>query len=560
MLRGNLGTATLYDAATLLEALASNGKPFPPDVQNANRLVVPAGESPARGWFLCRLADIQQLDKFDVNLPQNLHLEYADDSGKVIDSLDLYNLVVTKEPINCTPGYLPRDTNSVYLVEVSDQRWLLDNPGFSHAIYDKQYNVRAPAYVGAKSTDTTTNQDPARYYYNTLNAAKLNKDTPPYPTPWTWSDMVKDLWNLIALLIGAFPGLPAHVPGDTLLPEGFVFQGISAWKAVNMVLARLGCMVKCDLTQLAGKQYTIVRVGDPDVDATATINTAITAGRKIHDGEFWPVVQGRLPANVRVLYHTLQQAGMERTVPNDKTQWQAGNKAKTDTPGDDTTGSVYAVDQPSPLTGSATNIFHPIWDDLPAIYAWDKDAKDVNNNPTPQWKLTNKADLENRSKVRTADYYRLQASIGGTRLWLQFSGLVKIAAGSTLKGVAWVGNARGVYTEVVCHPFLALKVEGNGAWGTVDTLEDSSRLHAPNFRPTWPVYPEKVQILKLVHGTPNADGTYDAQVMYSDGNGGYTPGGVIQKVWAKCLNTATNFADGTLVEARLMDWWEEPTS
>ena len=42
--------------------------------------------------------------------------------------------------------------------------------------------------------------------------------------------MAQDLWELMSPQLGRYPGLPNGVPPRYyILPEGFVYQGVSAW-------------------------------------------------------------------------------------------------------------------------------------------------------------------------------------------------------------------------------------------------------------------------------------------------------------------------------------------
>src|SRR5579862_3930679 len=147
MFRGSLDDLPLYDVAAALEAIAQNDIPVPDEVANATRLVVPAGPMPARGWVLMLLSDLQQLGLNDTH---QLHFEFEWEDGSK-EALDFYSLVLTREPVCVTPSYrAPSDPDSLYLLELSDMRWQVDNPYFCQVL-NAQYNVRAPAYVGAEA-------------------------------------------------------------------------------------------------------------------------------------------------------------------------------------------------------------------------------------------------------------------------------------------------------------------------------------------------------------------------------------------------------------------------
>jgi hypothetical protein len=492
MFRGTLDGQPLRDVTDALEAIGDNDKPTPQEVSSANRLMVPAGPMPARGWVLMMAKDLLQLDLDDLH---DLHFEYDAENGSPLQTMDFYNLPITREPICLTPSnMLANDPNSLYLIELSDSRFLVDNPYFCQSI-NAQYNVRAPAYVGAEQYTKGAAQTPLPiecYYVQTLD-----NSNPDDPVTWTWKTMLNDIWDTMKDQLGPFPSF--SVNSKYGIPENWSFIGVSAWKSLNQVLTKLGYMVRPDLTQEAS-QYKFVQVGASDTDLDDTLSQAVTNNRLIHDGLFQSSRRAQWPQNVTVFFHRLEQAGGERTTTNDDTQWSAGQ--------DPSGRPAYSIDIAGPdLTNTEPNIFHPIWDDLPAIF-------DADNN------LLNESDLQTRAKLRAADYYRLQTDPGGTRKWQRFRGLLDIAPGSTLKGVTWIGGAqdgpdKGIFTEIVRHPFLYLKAGNTGAWE--ECFDESVKLHAPNLRPTWPNYPEKTQVLRVGNG-PNPEGLLDCMVQVPSGD------------------------------------------
>jgi hypothetical protein len=519
MFRGDLDGFPIQDVTLAARGLDAENKPAPAELQNATRIMVPAGPMPARAVVLMLRSDVTAAG-FNINAQHTLHLEFdwSDVAGSAsddtLDSLDFNNLVVTREPIALTPSYVADAADSLMLVELADMRWMCHNQYFHQSI-DAQYNVRAPAYVGAEQFNadagTAITPLPADCYYR----QSLDLTDPTKPVTWTWATMLQDMWENHLTILGDFPGLPDEITDDKYgTPEGYVFLGVSAWLAINDVLTRLGCMIAPDLSETdVGSQYAIVQIGHPDTGLDDALAAAAGDGRKFHDAEPPAVVMGMWPANVRVHFHRLQQAGGEATTTNDDAQWQAGPSDPVQV-GDDpdpakSSGrSVYTVDVPGPdQTNTLADVYHPIWDDLPAIF-------DGNDN------CLNAADLDARAQLRVDDYYRLFQGKGGTRLWQRYSGLLEIAPGSTLKGVAWVAGMagtpdEGVFTEIVRHPFLFYATGAGGGAGErprwVERFEESGRLHSPRFRPTWPVYPEKFQILAVHHG-PSPAGMYNCTV------------------------------------------------
>lgn len=406
----------------------------------ANSLAMPLHET-SRAWILVGTTDLAS-----ITLTNRMTLTFASDSPVAVTKA-WKNLVLAREPQVVIPSFVLGDALGATLVELADTRWLCDNQNYCIPI-NAQYNVSAPAYRGALAPDC--------YYSASLNSGDV----------WTWDEMAGAIWGVMATQLGSYPGLPFSPDG---WPEGWVFQGISAWDALREVLLRLGCAITADLS-LSANQFKIVQVGAADTAAAAVISAAESANRKVHDGEFRPLARLQ-PAGVRVFFNRQEQYyGSEKTIANDSTQWQ--------------TNSVYTVDVAGP-SGGEPGIYHPIRDDLPAIYA-------------PDGTLTNTSLLATRAAERAADYFRMKGTNGGDRQWKRYSGLLDMTTGSTLKGVRWVADNRGCWTEIVRHSQAMLGVDDNGEW--IEAPESSIRLHAPDFRLTHPIYPGKEAVVAPTDG------------------------------------------------------------
>lgn len=61
-------------------------------------------------------------------------------------------------------------------------------------------------------------------------------------TPWTWIEVIQQLWALLPAEAGFCPSFAFS--GST--PENLVFDGMSAWDAINQVLTAIGCAVCLD--------------------------------------------------------------------------------------------------------------------------------------------------------------------------------------------------------------------------------------------------------------------------------------------------------------------------
>jgi hypothetical protein len=450
MFRATFGGKTVQSSIRVQEQLAAQGLPIPPELGRCNSFWNPLGAAAGRGWVLLLRDD---LDALDLNALHTLEFEHErQDGGK--EQITFSSLVVASEPRNLTPSFTSEDSQSLYLVEVADVRHLLDNEHFVFPI-NKQYNVRAYAYLGAGGA--------TEYLVSSLNAGSA----------WTWETMIQDVWNLMSARLGSNPTLP-FTPHGT--PEGFIFQGGSAWKALNTILARIGCAFKS-----ADGVFSIVQLGATDADTASLLEE--WHDLRLHDEERIPIIRGTIPYGVRVFFHRQEQyPGLEQTTPRTSVNWQ--------------TASAYSVDIVGPDSASAEpGTYHPIWDDLPAIY--DKDNA-----------LTNSATLDARAQERSDDYFR---QLREDELFRVYSGFMPVLPGSTVKGVVHSEGDGGAVTQVARSAWGYLTPSLNG-W-------TSSRLHAPDLSPSWPAAQAQLsKVIEIANGTPSS-GRYDSTVEIRDSAG-----------------------------------------
>lgn len=488
MFTGSLsdGTTTiaLFDPLTEWENVAAHGTPLASPLSNptdlplhlANSFAVPLNDT-GRGWVLCLRSDLDALD-----LNARMSLAFVSDSP-VETTLTWKNLVVAREPQVVCPAHTADDPDGVCLVELADARHLCNHS------CNKQYNVPAHSYRGATTV--------TGYLVSSLNAGSF----------WTWSTMAGDLWALMSTQLGTFPGLP-WTPDGT--PEGWIFHGATAMDALKCVLLRIGCAIKADLTQAAGSQFTITRIGVADTTLDDALTAADDADRNIHDAEFQSITLGDTPYGVRVHFHRQDKYGsVEQATRRDAKNWQSL--------------SVYTVDIVGPDSATAeAGVYFPIWDDLQAIY-------------NPDETLSNGAALTTRAQERSDDFYRMLRSPGGNRLWKRYSGLLAIVPGSTLKGAAWRQHGDGCYTEIVNHAELAC-VANDGQF-----TKHSTKLQPPSFRPSFPIWPGRAHIIEIANGTPSGI-YYDATITIRDN---ISPTWITQEsVYAVDLRGATALTAG----------------
>jgi len=487
----------------LIEAdnLARLGLPAPPDFAIANSVTNPLGPRQARALFVMMRRD---LDAFEQNSLHTVTLIEHDEKGNERAKRVLNNLVFINA--RClTPGKLA-DPDASYLAEFADTRWLCQNPHLGVTI-DKQYNVPAPDWW----TGTPV------YYADTTNGG----------VPWSWQGMVQDVWVMMGAQLGAAPSLPVSPSG---VPTSFKFPGMSAWVALNQLLYRVGCAIAWDPTK-ASNQYSIVQVGASDSTTEAAIDALSlpTAGKKIHDEEFIESNRGRLPAGYRVCFHAIHQDyGTERTTPKNSDQFS--------------TNQVYTIDIPGAFASSTdSNLYAPIWDDLPAIV----DAGGA---------IVNASALSTRANERATDADRMM-NTGGSRFYRTFTGLHLFIPGSTLKGVCWRQDLQGIrdpahpggwVTEIVRHPYRFLR--GMNEQGWVEEDPGSVHLQPPDLSPTYPLYPQLFQTIIRNNGSPTGD-LFDSSVQILDPQADSWI--TLETVWAKDANAHTELVQGTRFAGRL---------
>ena len=233
-------------------------------------------------------------------------------------------------------------------------------------------------------------------------------------SPMSWEDMVRCIWDQVGSL-GAFPGLPYAPHG---VPYNFKFIGISAYLALNHVLARL-----CLALSKSGTGYTLVRIGStgPGGDASALLTRWVN--RRMDDGDPRSFTHAATAANLKVLFH--------------KRDWSYGYGDDTHTTIDQwSMRPAYEIDLETGIIGAEGTIC--VWDDLPAKY--DQSGG-----------LVNLPDLEARAAERLACWVQRQ-SVGGEQFHVWYSGLCNGDWIDQQEGVTAVHTydwGNGIKTEVI---------------------------------------------------------------------------------------------------------------
>lgn len=350
-------------------------------LERANSFYCPAGRWPCRGWILLSRDDYNKLDKYSTELQLNIgETRSADNVG----TLKLLSIVHAQ----CVTRGLSTDKNALYLVEITDGRGILHNKWFQFPT-TTMYNIRAPAY-------------PQTFQPNSMNTGISPTTT------WTWTTMVKDLWDQMGEFLGAFTGLPV---APASLPEGFWFPGVPAWTALCDVLDHLGMTVKCDLTSAI--PYSIVLKWATDAAFTTKQTKYLT---NIEDDLEWiDTGAGRVPKTVKVLFRRRNSIyGTEETVTyrNDVMAQQWDMK------------SYYTISVDAPTAYVNAVGTHFIWSDFTVRYTDSSDLLD--------------ADITVARAIaaeRVARYFDMIEASGS--MLKTYGGALPFTTGSQVDGVCW---------------------------------------------------------------------------------------------------------------------------
>jgi hypothetical protein len=120
----------LYDAGTLISALARVGKPNVPGLERATSFTNQLGDEPAKAYVITLR---RHLDAIDLDAIQTLSLAFTNPLTGINQARTIRCLVVSSELLCLTPFHVPRDLNVAYLLTLADCRWRISNEFFAHA-------------------------------------------------------------------------------------------------------------------------------------------------------------------------------------------------------------------------------------------------------------------------------------------------------------------------------------------------------------------------------------------------------------------------------------------
>ena len=445
-------------------------------LQKAGKIIWPRGAEPGRAWVLMRRADVESVG---VNSEQTLRVEYND------NGLSFVGLTVSRSP-QCVLYAGNSHPDSVYLVELSDRRHMLLNPFFGSYI-DRQYNVWAPD--GPYPISGTEPADNGRgYYYESVYQGGQ---------PYTWQQMLDDIWTYCTPSLGDSPQLPFDPDG---IPENFRFVGVSAWEAYNEVLRKISAA----FCYQPDGTFSVVQVGNADdAKSNAVENYALW---RTDDEDTLPIIRGKVPREVIVFFnkHYWHYGKEETTIPTGM-QWSSKPAYRVTANIPDSVLSQISQD-----ADPSAKAF--LWDEMPAVVAAD-------------YTIENKTELQARADARAADYMRVVFT-GGRRTHYTYGGFVFDSAffpGTDTSGVCWSDcgylgapgmQSPGPRTEVfnTADPLRVDCATGRLVDDTAGDISDATK-NPDLARRTFPNYPVHEQIVVTRKATPEANGYYDGYLV-----------------------------------------------
>lgn len=347
------------------------------ELELANSFYMTSGRWPDQGWILLDRRSLDQISQYATDLQLTI-CDYVNSPLTITDLSLVQARCVTKGQSS--------DPDAIYLVQVTSTQGVIYNPWFQTPV-NAYYNIRAPGYS-------------EKFFDWSMNGSN----------PWTWGQMLNNLWDRAPSQLGSYPGLPSLPQGT---PEGWAFPGVSLWESICHILDHLGFAIAGSYPDL-----TIVEPGAADEDFEAlvaryreppSLQFCLEDDMEYSDGG-----AGRAPGQVVVYFHRRQDTyGTEETIRYDSFNWGAS--------------PAYTVTVSAPGTrwaGAPGTAF--LWDDFTVRYDQNQNAigADV--------AIANAIAIE---RVQ-AFYNKL---FRGTEGFMRqvYSGVLPFTTGSLVDGVRW---------------------------------------------------------------------------------------------------------------------------
>lgn len=219
----------LIEPKTLYKQCLEQGVPTDNWLRKANGFENPLGRGPARGMVLMLRRDY---DAIDHNQAQQLVWQTGNSPAITFDGLNILRAKC------CDPGG-QSDLTACYYVEVVDARHQ-----WGRIVCGRRYNMVTSD--GADYTDDSLHGD----------------------LPWTWEEILEELWNMSILDGSSVPTLEESPHG---IPENFNFMESYALDALCVLLDRLGYALRW-IPHADTNKYRIVRLGSDTLVENIDLN------------------------------------------------------------------------------------------------------------------------------------------------------------------------------------------------------------------------------------------------------------------------------------------------
>lgn len=448
----------VIDPKKLIEYFTQRGLPVGQWWGKANRFICPVGPAPGVGYVLVRKAVLDKLDFTGFNNS----LQFTESRSVNIEHLAIIS------PPEAVTGAAEAEADTVYLVELHDKRAFA-----KYGQVNSAYNVMHPGYANRS------------YFKRTL---KNNQ------TPWTWQTLIDDLASKIPIMGGGIDTSAVSLP--TTLPEGYDFQGCSAWDALIQVAHDIQCVPDLDITGTFRLLYEATETMPVSLQTLLSTNAVRIQDQALTDKR--PLS----PEKVAVYFirrdHAFQlSSDLFEATPK---TYQRNR-------------SFYEIIKTIHLAGSETarkitGCTVVVHDSLQARY-------------TSAGVLENLTELDARAQEIAE---RLRSRYDNRIDHRIYTGVIPFFHVSSLAATSWYDIGKGVYTEIVLAPSSAVevKISASGGPGGPESVgsnpitphalleypgpNDMARLHVENeftavVRPTEPINPRDARDTYFRYGT-----------------------------------------------------------
>jgi hypothetical protein len=233
----------VIDARDILRALRQSGQRTDHVEGWANSVRISAGPVAGKAYLLLSKSDLDDiyesysvtsLDGVGYVCTANIH------DTETNATIQVFGLCPVKITSVLTSNDPTNDNDNVYLVEFADARHAAARSAVNYA-----YNMLLHDRTGGVYMHTS--QDGAG-------------------TPWTWEEMLTDLWNLLPDCMGAIDLTLATLPSDA--PKNYDFQGWNAWDAITSALAEIDHWVVSSLDGTFAIEPRSASIPDPSTTTT----------------------------------------------------------------------------------------------------------------------------------------------------------------------------------------------------------------------------------------------------------------------------------------------------